>query len=71
MNNIELLAPAGDKEALRVAINNGANAVYLGLQNFNARIRADNFTEQNIASIVEYAHLHGVKVYILTQTNDC
>jgi len=68
MNNIELLAPAGDKEALRVAINNGANAVYLGLQNFNARIRADNFTEQNIASIVEYAHLHGVKVYMTVNT---
>ena len=68
MNNIELLSPAGDMDSLRVAINNGANAVYLGLQNFNARIKADNFTQQNIASVVEYAHLHGIKVYLTVNT---
>lgn len=64
MNEIELLAPAGNYDSLKVAINNGANAVYLGLDDFNARIKADNFTCENIANVVEYAHLRNVKVYV-------
>ncbi|MCH5172251.1 MAG: U32 family peptidase [Erysipelotrichales bacterium] len=68
MTNIELLAPAGNIDALKAAINNGANAVYLGLNNFNARMKADNFTIDNIRSVVEFAHLFNVKVYLTINT---
>ena len=68
MNKPEILAPAGNIDALKVAINNGADAVYLGLQDFNARISADNFTTQNIAEYVRYAHTYGVKVYLTVNT---
>ena len=44
MKEVELLAPAGNFESLKVAINNGANAIYLGLTDFNARRKASNFT---------------------------
>ncbi|MCH5180681.1 MAG: U32 family peptidase [Erysipelotrichales bacterium] len=64
MSKVELLAPAGNMEAFKAAINNGADAVYLGLNNFNARMKADNFTIENIRNIVEYAHLFSVKVYL-------
>lgn len=65
---LELLAPAGDMSALTTAINSGADAVYLGLDNFNARMRADNFTTDNIAEVVSYAHFYGVKVYVTINT---
>ena len=68
MNNLEILAPAGNPSALKTAINHCANAVYLGLQNFNARISADNFTTDNIASYVNFAHKFGVKVYVTVNT---
>ena len=68
VNNIEILAPAGSPDALKTAINHGANAVYLGLQDFNARISADNFTTENIAEYVKLAHLFGVKVYLTVNT---
>ncbi len=61
---MELLAPAGDWKSFYAAVHHGANAVYLGLQNFNARIKADNFTTENIADVVKFAHLYGVKVYV-------
>ncbi|MCQ2382771.1 MAG: hypothetical protein MJ060_02950, partial [Clostridia bacterium] len=61
---MELLAPAGDLQSFYAAVYNGADAVYLGLQNFNARIKADNFTTDNIAEVVKSAHLYGVKVYV-------
>ncbi len=60
----ELLLPAGNIECLRAAVNNGADAVYLGLQSFNARRKADNFTESNLASVVQYCHDNHVKVYV-------
>ena len=60
----ELLAPAGNLTSLKAAIASGADAVYLGLSAFNARIKADNFTEENIAETVKYCHVFGVKVYI-------
>lgn len=47
-----------------MAVNNGADAVYLGLDKFNARMKAPNFTEDNIAEWVDYCHLFGVKVYV-------
>jgi len=68
MNNIELLAPAGDMEAFKVAVMNGANAVYLGMQKFNARTKAGNFTEENIKEVTDFAHLFGVKVYLTINT---
>ena len=60
----EILAPAGDKDSLITAINNNADAVYLGLDDFNARVKAENFSKDNIGEIVRYAHLFGVKVYV-------
>ena len=60
----EVLAPAGDTESFYAAINAGADAVYLGLSDFNARIKAENFTKENIGEIVKYAHVYGVKVYV-------
>lgn len=60
----QILAPAGSVEQLTMAVNNGADAVYLGLDKFNARMKAPNFTEQNIAEWVDFCHLFGVKVYV-------
>ena len=64
----ELLAPCKDMEALEAAIANGADAVYLGLDIFNARIRAKNFTTQELPSAVALAHAHKVKVYVTLNT---
>ncbi|MDE6275033.1 MAG: U32 family peptidase [Clostridia bacterium] len=66
---LEVLAPVGNIQALKVAINSGADAVYLGLDLFNARIKADNFNKDNIAHWVNYCHLFGVKVYLTFNTN--
>ncbi len=60
----ELLAPAGSPEAFIAAVENGADAVYLGGKIFNARHFAKNFEAEEIRSLTRYAHLHGVKVYI-------
>jgi putative protease len=60
----ELLAPAGDWECLRAAVANGADAVYFGLPRFNARIRAHNFTEDELPEVVGFCHRHGVKAYV-------
>ena len=60
----ELLAPAGGMEQLTAAVENGADAVYLGGPLFNARINAQNFTEEEISQAVAYAHLRNVKVYV-------
>ena len=64
MSKLELLAPAGNLESFYAAINAGADAIYLGLDDFNARIKADNFSVDNIKNIVDFAHLRSVKVYI-------
>lgn len=68
MANVELLAPAGDFESFYAAINNGADAIYLGLSNFNARAKAPNFTLENISQVVSYAHLYNVKIYVTINT---
>lgn len=60
----ELLAPAGGVKQLTAAVENGADAVYLGGPLFNARIHADNFTEEQIKEAIDYAHLRNVKLYI-------
>ena len=61
---LEILAPAGDLETLKVAINNGANAVYLGASKFSARASATNFSLDELKSAVEYAHLFDAKIYL-------
>ena len=60
----ELLSPAGDWDCLRAAVANGADAVYFGLPKFNARMRADNFTNEELPSVVSFLHNHGVKAYV-------
>ncbi|MFZ5631848.1 MAG: DUF3656 domain-containing U32 family peptidase [Bacillota bacterium] len=64
MKKPELLAPAGGWDALVAAVENGADAVYLGGQMFNARRSAANFDDGELARAVEYAHLRGVKIYV-------
>lgn len=64
MNLPELLAPAGNMECLHAAVSAGANAVYLGLDTFNARRNADNFTTESLRDACEYAHLRGVSIYV-------
>lgn len=62
--NIELLAPAGNMERLKTAIHFGANAVYLGTTAFSLRNLADNFTLDEVAEAVQYAHARNVKIYV-------
>lgn len=62
--NIELLAPAGDLERLKVAILYGANAVYLGGNAFGLRAKAKNFSIEQMAEGVDFAHSHNAKVYV-------
>lgn len=62
--NVELLAPAGNYEKLRTAINFGANAVYLGGKSFSLRTFADNFTMEELVSAVQFAHERNRKVYV-------
>ncbi len=64
----ELLAPAGDWEAMRAAVSNGADAVYFGLENFNARHRAHNFSLEELPKIVAYLHGHNVKGFLTFNT---
>lgn len=68
MNKIELLAPAGSFESLYAAVNNGADAVYLGGDRFSARAYASNFDKENIEKAVDYAHLYGLKIYVTINT---
>ena len=65
---IELLAPAGSMEALKAAVQNGANAVYLGCGSFNARQSAKNFTIQTLSEAVKYCHVRGVQVHLTLNT---
>ena len=58
----ELLSPVGDLECLKVAVQNGANTVYLGASSFNARARATNFNNENLKEAILYAKLRNVKV---------
>jgi U32 family peptidase len=60
----ELLAPAGGPESLRAAVNNGADAVYLGVDRLNARRGAENFAPDTLAEATRFAHLRGAKVYL-------
>jgi U32 family peptidase len=64
----ELLAPAGDWECVRAAVENGADAVYFGLEKFNARMRAHNFTTADLPRLMEFLHRRGVKGYATFNT---
>lgn len=64
----ELLAPAGDWDCARAAVENGADAIYFGLEKFNARMRANNFTEADLPRLMEYLHRRGVKGYVTFNT---
>ena len=65
---LELLAPAGSMEAVAAAIQNGADAVYLGYGDFNARRNAKNFSREEFAAAVSYCHVRGAKVYLTLNT---
>lgn len=64
----ELLAPAGNMTALKAAISNGCNAIYLGMNRFGARAYANNFNYEELKEALEYAHLRNVKIYVTMNT---
>ncbi len=64
----ELLAPAGDWECARAAVENGADAIYFGLERFNARMRAKNFTQADLPALMTFLHRRGVRGYVTFNT---
>lgn len=66
--NIELLSPVGNFHCLKAAVQNGADAVYLGASDFNARAGATNFSLDELKTAIEYAHLRNVKVHLALNT---
>lgn len=64
----ELLAPAGDFEALRAAVSAGADAIYIGAAKFSARQNAKNFNSEELEKAISYCHIRGVKVYLAINT---
>lgn len=65
---IELLSPAGSPEAVIAAVQNGADAIYMGLGNFNARRGAKNFTDEEFERSMRYCRIRGCKVYVTLNT---
>lgn len=68
MNNIELLSPVGDFECLKSAVQNGANAVYLGTSSFSARAKVTNFNNEELFEAIKYAKLRNVSVHLALNT---
>jgi len=66
--SMEILSPAGDMQCLIAAVQNGCDAVYLGLRSFSARANAENFTFEELDTAVRYCHLRDVKVYLTLNT---
>lgn len=64
----ELLSPAGNWECAKAAVENGADAIYFGLEQFNARMRAQNITTAELPKLMQYLHLRGVKGYVTLNT---
>lgn len=64
----ELLSPAGNWDCAKAAVAAGADAIYFGLPKFNARLRADNFSEADLPELMEYLHKHGVKGFVAMNT---
>lgn len=63
-NKVELLSPAGDFDCVRAAVQNGADAIYLGFSSFSARSSAHNFTLEELKQAIDYAHVRNVKVHL-------
>lgn len=68
MDRIKLLSPAGNEEAFNVALLNGADEIYLGMGDFNARAKAENFASETLKKCIERAHLFGVRVFCTMNT---
>lgn len=68
MKRVELLAPAGDMDSLLAAVNNGADAVYIGGKKFGARKFAHNFDEQELKEAIQVCHTHGARLYVTVNT---
>lgn len=68
MEKVELLAPAGSLAALKAAVENGADAVYIGGAQFSARQKAENFSREQMAEGIAYAHARGCKVHVAVNT---
>jgi len=68
MKQPEIMAPVGGEEQLKAAVRLGADDVYFGMQNFNARRNADNFAGEGLADTIAYCHSHGTKVYLTLNT---
>ena len=68
MKRIELLAPSGNLETLKVATQAGADAIYIGGYAYSARSYADNFSNDELVEAINYAHLYGVKIYVTVNT---
>jgi U32 family peptidase len=64
----ELLSPAGNWDCARAAVANGADAIYFGMPRFNARLRADNFSAEDLPELMKFLHAHGVKGYVAFNT---
>jgi putative protease len=64
----ELLSPAGNWDCARAAVAAGADAIYFGLPHFNARLRADNFTNEDLPELMDYLHRHGVRGFVTMNT---
>lgn len=67
-NEMELLAPAGSTDSFHAAIEAGANAIYLGVGDLNARVRATNFDTRMLSKLIPYGHTHNVKTYVTINT---
>lgn len=67
-NNVELLSPAGDFECVKAAVQNGADAIYLGASSFSARASAANFSLAELKEVINYAHIRNVKVHLALNT---
>ncbi len=67
-NNVELLAPAGNINSFKAACTSGADAIYMGVNLFNARVMAENFTIEEYIKCIKFAHLRGIKVYLTLNT---
>lgn len=68
MKKVELLSPVGNMETLKYAVYGGADAVYLGIKKFNARMFSNNFSDEELINAVKFCHLYGVKIYITLNT---
>ncbi|MCI8621902.1 MAG: U32 family peptidase [Clostridia bacterium] len=67
-NKVELLSPAGDSLSVKSAVQNGADAIYVGADEFSARASASNFTMEELKEVIKYAHIHDVKVHLALNT---